>query len=254
MLEPFEFLTRPYKKLHLHLLELPHPKDELTCHYFITECFPYLGNTERNLHPAGFLYIQEVHKNSLGCFGPQVNDAGIFTYAPHLGREHQVKLTNLGPVPGTRYRACNFAINDQLPDSFQVIAVEGLVHPHFNLIGLLLVPQNIWVGCTELCLIKCLSEFLAPLLYILFYLLLYLGNIILKQYICTISFLGIFVVNQRIVKSPDMARSLPNFRMHENCRVNPYNVVVKPYHGVPPILLYVVFKLNSQLPVIINRT
>src|SRR4030042_2915467 len=70
--EPFHLGTRLNKILHFHLFKFPHPEDELTCDYLIAECFAYLGNAERHLHPACFLYIKEVYKDPLCCFRTKV--------------------------------------------------------------------------------------------------------------------------------------------------------------------------------------
>ena len=77
-LEPVKFTAGAYEELHFHLLEFTHPEDKLTCHDFVTESFTDLGDTERNLHTSGFLDVQEVHENTLSCFGAQVYLAGTF--------------------------------------------------------------------------------------------------------------------------------------------------------------------------------
>ena len=75
---PFVFSAGAYKKLHLHLLKFAHPENKLSRNNLITKCFSYLGNSERNLHPSGFLNVQEVYKDSLGGLWSQVNLARIF--------------------------------------------------------------------------------------------------------------------------------------------------------------------------------
>ena len=49
-----------------------------------------------------------------------------------------------------------------------------------------------------------------------------------------------------------MARGLPDSGMHEDGRVNAYDIVVEQGHGVPPISLDVVFQLYTVLPVVVN--
>ncbi|MPN45786.1 hypothetical protein SDC9_193358 [bioreactor metagenome] len=73
MFEPLHFFAGTYKKLHFHLLELPDAEDELTGYNLVAESFTNLGDTERNLHTTGFLYVQVVHKNTLSRFGAQVD-------------------------------------------------------------------------------------------------------------------------------------------------------------------------------------
>ena len=56
-LEPVEFTTGAYEKLHFHLLEFTHTEDELTCHDLVTESFTDLGDPERNFHTSGLLDV-----------------------------------------------------------------------------------------------------------------------------------------------------------------------------------------------------
>ena len=79
LLEPSELLTRPNKELHLHLLELTHPEDELTGYDLIPEGLSDLCDTERNLHTARFLDIQEVYEDTLCRLGSQIDRIGPIT-------------------------------------------------------------------------------------------------------------------------------------------------------------------------------
>ena len=72
-LEPFHFFARTNKELHFHLFELTHTEDKLTGNDLVTESLTNLSNTERNLHTACLLYVQEVHKDTLSRFRTQVN-------------------------------------------------------------------------------------------------------------------------------------------------------------------------------------
>ena len=97
-LEPVEFRTRLDEELHLHLLEFPHPEDELAGHNLISEGFSYLSYSERNLHAAGLLHIQVVHEYSLCRFRTQIDDIGVIGSVAELCAEHQIELAYLGPV------------------------------------------------------------------------------------------------------------------------------------------------------------
>ena len=46
MVKPFQLLAGAYEKLHLHLLELAHTEDELSCHDLIAEGLADLRDTE----------------------------------------------------------------------------------------------------------------------------------------------------------------------------------------------------------------
>ncbi len=64
--------SRRYKKLHFHLLELTHTENKLPRNDLVTEGFSYLRNPERQAVARGFLHVQEIHENSLRCFGTQI--------------------------------------------------------------------------------------------------------------------------------------------------------------------------------------
>ncbi len=110
---PFKLAAGPHKELHFHLLKLPHTKDELACYDFITKCFTGLCNTKRNFHPACFLHIEKVYKNSLGCFWAQVHYIVFRIVAGHGTKfrfKHQVKQPHIRPVTGFAHAAGNFMV------------------------------------------------------------------------------------------------------------------------------------------------
>src|SRR5690625_7090493 len=72
-LEVLHLRARLHEVLHLHLLELTHAEDELPRHNLISECFPDLCDTERNLLARGVEHIVEVDKDALRRLGPTVN-------------------------------------------------------------------------------------------------------------------------------------------------------------------------------------
>src|SRR3978361_1013492 len=65
---PFHLRAWANKKLHFHLFKFPHAENELTGNNLVTESLSCLRNAERNFHPAAFLHIQEIYKNTLGRF------------------------------------------------------------------------------------------------------------------------------------------------------------------------------------------
>ena len=96
--EELHLSSRPAEELHLHLLELPHTEDELTGYNLISECLSYLGDTERNLHTAGFLDIEILHENTLCGLRTEINLVVSVTGIAYLGAEHKVELTHISPV------------------------------------------------------------------------------------------------------------------------------------------------------------
>ena len=111
---PFAFCAWANKELHFHLLKFAHSKNKLPCHDLVTKCFAGLCNTKWDFHTCRFLHVKEIHKNTLCCFGAQVNGIGIFGHRTQLGREHQVKLADIGPVGTATHTANNFLVNDEL--------------------------------------------------------------------------------------------------------------------------------------------
>ena len=118
-------------------------------------------------------------------------------------------------------------------------------------IAFLLVFQNAWIGLAELSFVKGIAESLGGFLYLLICLLVIFSNLILYQHIGAIPFLRIAVVNERIVKGIYMPAGLPCIGVHKDGCVDADNVIVQENHALPPVLLDVVFQLNTVLTVVI---
>ena len=112
--EPLHLLAWAHEELHLHLLELTHTEDELSCDNLVAEGFTYLCDTERNLHASGLLYVEEVDEDTLCRLGSEVDGHGAVGGAAHLCLEHEVELANVGPVACTADRADYFLVQDDL--------------------------------------------------------------------------------------------------------------------------------------------
>ena len=63
--EELHFSSRLAEEFHLHLLELSHTEDELTCDNLIPECLSDLCDTERDLVAAGLLDIKILDEDTL---------------------------------------------------------------------------------------------------------------------------------------------------------------------------------------------
>ena len=199
--EPLHLGSGPYEELHLHLLELPHTEDELTCNHLVAEGLSYLGYTERNLHSAGLLDIDIVHEYTLGSLRTQIYGAGVVSGRAELGGEHKVELPYIGPVFGSAQRADDAAVQDNLLVLGEVVCLlrSDVAVVHLLVMGLL--AEDIRVGLAELSLIEGLAELAASLLNLLVDFLLNLAQIILDEDIGTISLLGVFVIDERVVES-----------------------------------------------------
>ena len=100
--KPGELFAWPNKELHLHLLKLPHPKNELPRDDLIPESLSDLSNAEGDLHASRFLDIEEVDKDSLRRFGAEVNFHGAIGCRSHFGGKHEVELAYVRPVARAR--------------------------------------------------------------------------------------------------------------------------------------------------------
>src|SRR5574344_111564 len=123
--EPFHLCTRFNEELHRHLFKLAHTEDELTGYNLITESLAYLSDSKRYLHTACFLYIQVIDKNSLSCLRTQINLICRIGSRTHLCREHQIKLTHVGPVFGTTDRVYDSFIQYNLLEFFQIRSLHS---------------------------------------------------------------------------------------------------------------------------------
>ena len=187
--KPLKLSARLYKELHLHLLKLSHSEDELSCYNLVSESFTNLCNTKRQLHTAGFLYVQVVYKDTLSSLWSQVNCAALARYATKLGAEHKVELSYVCPVLCSRDRTSNLAVKDKLFQCIQVVCIQCSNHSLSALLNFLRISKDVRVSCLELLLVKCLTEFLAAFLYIFIDFLLKFCNVLLKKNVCPISFL-----------------------------------------------------------------
>ena len=188
-LEPFHFFARTNKELHFHLFELTHTEDKLTGNDLVTERFTDLGDTERNLHTAGLLYVEEVNENTLCRFRTQIYLGSAIGSRTHFCGEHQVELANFRPVACSGDRTCYFAVDNDLTEVFEVGIVQCFSETGMYLVAFSLVFQYAAVGCTELCFIECFAEFFSGLVYFFLYFLVDLSQVIFDQYVGAIPFL-----------------------------------------------------------------
>ena len=112
--------------------------------------------------------------------------------------------------------------------------------------------ENVRIGLAELGLVEILAEFLAPLGYFLLDFLLYFSEVVLDEIVCTISLLGVLIVNERVIESSYVTGSNPCLRMHEHAGINADHIFVKTGHRLPPIPLDIVLEFHSHLTIVIN--
>src|SRR3954469_4418906 len=83
--------VRPHEVLHLHLLELAHPEDEVAGRDLVPERLADLGDAERDLLARALLDVLEVDVRALGSLGAEVDDRGVVLDRAHVAREHEVE-------------------------------------------------------------------------------------------------------------------------------------------------------------------
>ena len=111
--------------------------------------------------------------------------------------------------------------------------------------------QYTCVSAAELSFIECITEFLCSFCNFLIDLFVVFSNLVFNQHIGTITFLRVAVIDQRIVERIHVSRSLPDSRMHEDSRINTYDIFMQQYHALPPVLFNVVFQFHTHLSVVI---
>ena len=91
VLEPLYVGARLHEELHLHLLELARPENEVAGRNLIPERLADLRDAERNLLPRRLLDVKKIHVNPLSGLRPQIDDGrGVFD-GTHEGLEHQIE-------------------------------------------------------------------------------------------------------------------------------------------------------------------
>ena len=117
-----------------------------------------------------------------------------------------------------------------------------------------LVFQHTTVGTAELSLIESLTKTLGSFGHFFVYLVIVLGKLVLYQHIGTITFLGIAVVNQRVIESVHVSAGFPDSGVHKDSRVDADNIFVQQYHTLPPVLLDVIFQFHTHLTIVIHSS
>ena len=252
MFEPLHLGAGFYEELHLHLFKLAHTEDKLASHYLVTEGFTYLCDTERYLHATGLLNVEVVDEYTLCRLGTEVDLHGAVGGRAHLGLEHEVELTHVGPVACAADGAYYLFVQDDLFEFIEVVVVHGLLVALVQGIKVLLVLEYARVRLTEHSLIKTLAETFGGFLDFLVDLLLYLAELIFDEYVGAVTFLGVTVVDERIIESIYVTGGFPGRRMHEDSRVDTYYVVVEQGHRVPPIAFDIVFQFYAVLTIVIH--
>src|SRR3954447_25981896 len=91
-------LVRRDEELHLHLLELAQPEEEVPRRDLVAERLADLRDAERRPPPGQLEDVLEVDEDALRGLRPQVGGGAPLDERAHRGLEHQVELARLGQV------------------------------------------------------------------------------------------------------------------------------------------------------------
>ena len=98
-LEPLGVGAGLHEELHLHLLELAGPEDEVPGRDLVPERLADLGDPERNALPRALQHVEVVDVDALRRLRPQVDHRRLFLDRPHERLEHEVEHPRLGERP-----------------------------------------------------------------------------------------------------------------------------------------------------------
>ena len=205
VVEPFHLFAGTYKELHFHLLELTHTEYELARHNLVAESLSDLSYTERYAHTSGFLDVEIVHEDTLGCLGTQINLHGSVGGGSHLGLEHQIELTDIRPVARAADRIYNLVVQYYLFQLVEIVGVHGFRVTLVQLVAFGLMLKHAAVSLAELRLVESIAETLCGFRHFLVDLLIKLGDLILYQHIGAVTLLAVAIVDQRIVEGIDVS-------------------------------------------------
>src|SRR5260221_2611431 len=90
-LEPLVLAAGFHEELHLHLLELPSPKDEVARRDLVAERLADLRNSKRDFLTRGLLHVQVIDIDPLRRLGTEVDNSGLVADRPHEGLDHQIE-------------------------------------------------------------------------------------------------------------------------------------------------------------------
>lgn len=98
VLLPLLVLARLDEELHLHLLELAGPENEVAGRDLVAEGLAHLRDAERRLLAGGLLDLGEVGEDALRGLGTQVGDGAAVLGRAEVGGEQAGELLGLGEL------------------------------------------------------------------------------------------------------------------------------------------------------------
>ena len=161
--------------------------------------------------------------NSLAAMarGTVVIGGGEEEYYEFIGEPELRPIINVSPEYSESQNVAiieqAFFVKDNLTEFVQIIIVQSLGKTFMQGITFGLVFQHTTVGTAELSLIESLTKTLGSFGHFFVYLVIVLSKLVLYQHIGTITFLGIAVVNQRVIESIYVSAGFPDGGVHKDC-------------------------------------
>src|SRR5438094_5055768 len=117
--------------LHLHLLELARPKDEVAGRDLVAKGLADLGDPKRQLPPRRLLDVLEVHEDGLRRLWPEPRDGRGVLDRTDERLEHEVELTRVGKLALAAVRAGHAREVELLraPRGRELVALRQVVEP-----------------------------------------------------------------------------------------------------------------------------
>jgi hypothetical protein len=128
-LEPLLVGAGPDEELHLHLLELAGPEDEVARRDLVPERLADLGDAERDPLARSVEHVLVVDVDPLRRFRAEVDHRSLLLHRAHEGLEHQVEHPGLGQLAGGM-------LTRMLAGLLGALGVLQLVGPESRLAGL----------------------------------------------------------------------------------------------------------------------
>jgi len=125
VLEPLEVGVRLAEELQLHLLELSGAESEVSGRDLVAEGLSDLGDAEGQFLSGGALHVLEVDEDALGSLRAEIDHVLRVLGDALEGLEHQVELTDVGPVGLAAGRAGDVVLADKILHLLMTPAVDG---------------------------------------------------------------------------------------------------------------------------------
>ncbi|GBD40363.1 hypothetical protein HRbin38_00218 [bacterium HR38] len=222
---PVLVLPRADEVLDLHLLELPHPEDEVPGSDLVAEGLADLGDAEGKLPARAVQDVLEVHEDALGGLRAQIGQGGLVLHRAHVGLEHHVEVTGWGPVPGLsgggiQHPGCGHGP----PSPFRGLhhgLDQGMKVTLLHLHGPVEPPQHLF-------------------------------RLLLEEVVQAVALLGDAVIHHGIGEGGLVAGIVQDQAVGEDAGIQPLHVVPLVDVPSPPGLLQVVLELHPQRTVVVG--